>query len=116
MQFEVRSDGKKIFPSQLKEQLLKEVEAGESLSQVARRHGVPVHYLARWRRTEKENHEKALVKAGAHPGQPEPAVPLSEYRRLIEENRNLKRSLADMTMDRDILKDAVAIASKKKWL
>jgi transposase-like protein len=116
MQYELRSDGKRIFPSQLKRQILDEVEAGGSPSQVARCHGVPVHYVIRWRGKERQNHEKALVKAGATPGQPEPAIPLSEYRRLAEENKNLKRSLADMTMDRDILKDAVAIASKKKWL
>jgi hypothetical protein len=46
-------------------------------------------------------------------------ISTSEHERVIFELhkklKNLKRSLADMTVERDILKDAVDIATKKKW-
>ena len=116
MQYEVRSDGKRMFPAELKRQILNEIEAGGSPSQVARQHGVPVHYVIRWRRVERQSHEKALIQAGAQAGKPEETVPLSEYRKMTQENQQLRKSLANMTMDRDILKDAVEIASKKKWI
>ena len=47
---------------------------------------------------------------------PEESVPASEYRKAIEEIKNLRRSLVNMTVDRDILKEAHDIAVKKKWI
>jgi hypothetical protein len=45
---------------------------------------------------------------------PEETVPLAEYKRAREEIRNLRSSIANMTMDRDILKSAHDIDVKKK--
>lgn len=47
---------------------------------------------------------------------PDESVPLTEYKRALEQIRNLRRSLVDMTVDRDILKEAHDIAVKKKWI
>lgn len=47
-------------------------------------------------------------------------VPISEYKKTVqelqEELKRVKKSLANMTVDRDILKEAVDIATKKKWI
>ena len=41
---------------------------------------------------------------------------MSEYKKALEEIKNLGRSLVNMTVDRDILKEAHDIAVKKKWI
>jgi hypothetical protein len=41
---------------------------------------------------------------------------LAAYRKLNQENEKLRRSLSSMAVERDILKEAVDIAAKKKWI
>ena len=43
-------------------------------------------------------------------------MPVSEVRRLEAEKKALERALGEMTMERNILRDAVEIARKKKWI
>lgn len=75
--------------------ILHEVEAGAKVSDVARRHGVSEMTLHRWRR-----------KYGG--------LSVSEARRLKaleEENRQLKRLVADQALNLQVVKDLLG----KKW-
>jgi len=75
--------------------ILKEAESGVPTSDLARRHGVSQNTLYNWRK-----------KYGG--------LEVSEARRLKqleEENRKLKRIVADLTLDNAALKDVVS----KKW-
>jgi transposase-like protein len=96
MEFPRTSNGKRVYPSEFKRQVLSDLESGQSAAEVARRHLIPVQNILKWK-------SKTQVAGEASYATPVPAesVPVSEYRRLLEENRNLKKSLANMTMDRD---------------
>jgi putative transposase len=75
--------------------ILKEAESGVPTADLARRHGVSQNTLYNWRK-----------KYGG--------LEVSEARRLKqleEENRKLKRIVADLTLDNAALKDVVS----KKW-
>ena len=75
--------------------ILKEAESGVPAADLARRHGVSQNTLYNWRK-----------KYGG--------LEVSEARRLKqleEENRKLKRIVADLTLDNAALKDVVS----KKW-
>lgn len=108
-EIQVNAAGKRMYPTELKKKVLAELSAGKTTHELGRRYGIPIQNILNW----KKSRDNAVM--GRAPI-PEGAVPLAEYRRLLEENNNLRRSLANMTLDRDILKDAVAVASKKKWL
>lgn len=41
---------------------------------------------------------------------------IDEIKRLQSEIKKLSKSLSNMTVDRDILKEAINYASKKKWI
>ena len=89
------------------EQKLRIIEAscepGESVSSVARRHGVAPNLLYRWRRLMAQGGAAAV-------GSDEPA----EVRRLEERIRELERLLGRKTMEVEILKEALAKAQAKK--
>jgi transposase len=76
-------------------------EPGESVSSVARRHGVAPNLLYRWRRLMAQGGAAAV-------GSDEPVVGNSEVRRLEERIRELERLLGRKTMEVEILKEALA--------
>jgi transposase-like protein len=108
MQFEVNAMGHKVYPNSFKKQVLDELRAGATAAELGRRYGVPIQNIVKWKKKEQE----AVV--GAEPS--EETVSLSEYKKALEEIKNLRRSLVNMTVDRDILKEAHDIAVKKKWI
>ncbi len=73
------------------------IRSGKSASKVAAELGIRNELLSRWRREYEEHEEKAF------PGQGNPVE---------AELVALKRELADVKMERDILKKAVSIFSK----
>jgi len=75
--------------------VLKEIEAGATIASVARTHGVNVQTLYQWR------------KRYAGMGTSE----LAELKALQEENRRLKRIVANQAMDIDAYKEL----AKGKW-
>jgi transposase len=93
------------------EQKLRIIEAscepGESVSSVARRHGVAPNLLYRWRRLMAQGGAAAV-------GSDEAVVGNSEVRRLEERIRELERLLGRKTMEVEILKEALAKAQAKK--
>lgn len=93
------------------EQKLRIIEAsyapGESVSSVARRHGVAPNLLYRWRRLMAEGGVAAV-------GSDETVVGSSEVRRLAERVRELERLLGRKTMEVEILKEAFTKAQAKK--
>lgn len=111
MQFQVNAAGKRIYPSEFKRQVLDELRAGNTAAELSRRHGVPIHNLLYWRQAEAKAVMGKFKESAA-----EEQVPLSEYKKALEEIRNLRRSLVNMTVDRDILKESHDIAVKKKWI
>jgi len=80
---------------------------GESVSSVARRHGVAPNLLYRWRRLMAEGGAMAV-------GSDESVVGSSEVRRLDERVRELERLLGRKTLEVEILKEALAKAQTKK--
>ena len=75
---------------------------GKTATQVAKDLGINYSNLRRWRAEYKEKGELAFPGNGKQKLTP-----------LVEENLRLKRELADVKEQRDILKKAVAIFSKK---
>lgn len=82
-------------------------ESGETISAVARRHGVAANLLYRWRRLMSEGGAIAV-------DADECVVGNSEVRRLEERIRELERLLGRKTMEVEILKDALAKSQAKK--
>jgi len=80
-------------------------EPGETVSSVARRHGVAANL--RWRRLMSEGGATAV-------GSDEPVVGNSEVRKLEERVRELERLLGRKTMENEILREALAKAHAKK--
>jgi transposase-like protein len=118
MEFQVNAAGKRIFPPEFKKRVLEELSQGATVPELARKYDIQVNNIFHWRKSQ----QLAAFTGRPSVSQTQSAqilqemVPLEEYRRLMEENKNLRRSLANMTMDRDILKEAVDIAAKKKWI
>ena len=73
------------------------IRSGKSATKVAAELGISHDLLYRWKREYEEHEEKAF------PGQGNP---------IEAELARLKRELADVTMERDILKKAVRIFSR----
>jgi transposase len=82
-------------------------EPGETVSSVARRHGVAPNLLFRWRRLMNEGGVTAV-------GSDEPVVGTSELRKLEGRVRELERLLGRKTMENEILHEALAKAQAKK--
>lgn len=111
MEFQVNAAGKRIYPSEFKKQILDDLRAGSTVAEQGRKHGIPIHNILYWKQAE----AKAVMGKSKEPAVEE-QVPLSEYKKALEEIKNLRRSLANMTVDRDILKEGHDIAVKKKWI
>jgi transposase len=86
-------------------------EADATVSLVARRHGIAPNQLFGWRRLAAQG---ALTATAAE----EEVVPASEYRALQNQVKELQRLLGKKTMEGEILKEALEIAtgSKKQML
>jgi transposase len=86
------------FDKQFKIDAVKLLErSGKTITEIADDLGIESYALSRWRQDFAKNKEKAF------PGEGNPRD---------EELFRLKKELADVTMERDILKKAVAIFSK----
>ena len=75
--------------------ILKEVEAGQKIGEICRKHGVSEATYYRWKH----------VYSGLEVSQ------VRKLRQLEEENRRLKQIVADLTLDNTMLKDITT----KKW-
>ena len=84
----------KFTPEQIL-QALRQAEAGTVVGEICRKLGVTEATFYRWKKTY----------AGLDLGE------LRELRQLREENRRLKGVVADLTLDKTILRDALG----KKW-
>ena len=82
-------------------------EADATVTIVARRHGIQPNQLFTWRKLAAQG---ALVATAAE----EDVVPASEYRALQNQVRELQRLLGKKTMEGEILKDALEIATGSK--
>ena len=82
-------------------------EPGMSVSLVARRHGIAPNQLFAWRRLASQG---ALTATQAE----EEVVPASEYRSLQNQIRELQRLLGKKTLETEILKEALEVASGPK--
>lgn len=82
---------------------------GQSVSLVARRHGLNPNQLFKWRKLYTEGSLSAMA-AG------EEVVPASELVSAVKQIRELQRLLGKKTMENEILKEAVEIARAKKWI
>ena len=81
--------------------------SGDSVSAVARRHGVAPNLLYRWRRL--------MTEGGAVAVQADDSVTGNgEVRRLEERVRELERQLGRMTLEVEILKEAIQKSRAKK--
>ena len=84
-------------------------EAGMSVSLVAMQEGVAASLLFQWRRLERQG---ALMAVSAGKA----VVSPSELAAARAEISKLQRVLGKKTLDNEILKEAVAYATEKKWI
>ncbi len=83
------------------------MQPGQSISYVARQHGLSPSLVFRWRRLMSEGGKEA-VRAD------DEVVAASEVRRLEERVRELERLLGRKTLEVEILKEALDLARAKK--
>lgn len=82
-------------------------EPGMTVSLVARRHGIAPNQLFTWRKLARQG---ALTATGAQ----EEVVPASDYRVLQHQVRELQRLLGKKTLETEILKEALEVATGSK--
>jgi transposase len=82
---------------------------GNSISSVARKHGLSPSLLFRWRRLFDEG---ALSSLGAD----ERVVPESEIKQVKNRIRELERQLGKKTLENEILKEGLELVREKKLL
>ena len=86
------------------------LRSGESISILARRHGVAPNLLYRWRRLMTEGGAVAVQADDAD----DAVTGNAELRRLEERMRELERQLGRKTLEVEILKEALARSRAKK--
>lgn len=101
--------GRRLWSAEQKRVILSELDEGMTPAEVARKHKIGLQHLYRWRRRFQDGGETALRSDEA-------VVPASEVKRLDVEKKALQQALGEMTMERNILRDAVETARKKKWI
>ena len=84
-------------------------EPGMTVSLVARRNGVAANQLFRWRKLYREG---ALTSVGSG----DAVVPASEFSALEKQVRELQRLLGKKTLENEILKEAVEVGRRKKYI
>ncbi len=99
----------KFYSKSFKEKIIKEHEAGVSAGELSRKYDVNYKNIHRWIHLSQSGQLTALKSN-------EEVVPLSELKKASDKIQKLERALGKMTLERDILKDAVEIGSKKKWI
>lgn len=82
-------------------------EPGMTVSLVARRHGIAPNQLFTWRKLARQG---ALTATGAQ----EEVVPASNYRALEQQVHELQRLLGKKTLETEILKEALEVATGSK--
>lgn len=98
------------FSYEQKRALLDAADApGQSISIVAREHGIAPNLMFRWRRDMKNGEEKGLA-AG------EDVVPASKLKEAEAKIRELQRVLGRQTMKVEILEEAVKVGREKKLI
>ncbi len=96
-------ESRRIYTREFKEDAVRLLESGTKTGyQIEEDLGIGRGVLYRWRREMRQEHEKGLR---AFPGNGKPRD---------EELARLRKELAEMTEERDILRKAVAIFSKTK--
>lgn len=108
-----RVDGKRIYTADFKQSVVAECKAGATTAEVARKYQIPIQNVVKWRLQIKKVRDPDIEKTISASVHDEALV---EIKRLHSEIKKLSKSLSNMTVDRDILKDAVDYASKKKWI
>lgn len=114
-QYQLNARGHRIYPTEVKQKILAELGQGRTRAELSREYRIPIQSINKWQRDAKKAGESTVDGS-----MPEATVPISIHRREVEElEKQLKRAkkaLAEVSIDRDILKDAVEMASKKKWI
>jgi len=85
------------------------MSGGETVSSVARRHGVVPNLLYRWRRLLQDGGETAVGCDGS-------VVWVQEGRKLEEHVRELERLLGRKMLENEILKEALSRSRSKKQI
>ena len=114
MELRRNARGHRVVTMSERRQILDEITAGRSPAEAARKYELAIWTVKRWLKV--EGHEMAGEVTSTEGSSQEASVPLSEYRKIQEELKATRKSLARMTVDRDILQEAVEIARKKKWM
>ncbi|GIL16326.1 MAG: transposase [Oligoflexia bacterium] len=96
-------------PAEKKSIVEETYEPGQTVSSVARKHGIAPSQLFAWKR---QMEAGALTAVGSE----ERVVPESEVRKLEERIKRLERLLGRMTEENDVLKEAVRIGREKKLI
>jgi transposase len=96
-------------PSEKQSVVSETYQPGFTVSQVARKYGIPPSQLFYWRRRLEEG---ALVAVGSE----EKVIPESEVKALKERIRNLERLLGKKTEQVEILREAIELAREKKLI
>src|SRR5215210_6507398 len=105
---DIRRATRRQFSAEEKMRLVEETFApGMTVSLVARQHGIAPNQLFTWRRLAAQG---ALTATGAE----EEVVPASDYRALQNQIRELHRLLGKKTLEAEILKEALEVASGPK--
>ena len=108
-----RSDGKRIYSADFKKSVVAECLSGATAAEVARKFQIPMQNVVKWRQQIKKVNNPDVEKTV--PAQTYSEA-VDEIKRLQQEVKKLSKSLSKMTVDQNILKDAVDYASKKKWI
>jgi transposase len=108
-----RVDGKRIYTAEFKQTVVEELRSGITAAEVARKYQIPMQNVFKWKSQIKKVKNPEVIKSIPSSAYNEA---LDEIKRLQVENKKLVKSLSNMTVDRDILKEAVDYATKKKWI
>lgn len=105
-----RASSRRVFSAEEKRLYVEEAsQPGNSVSAVARKHGLSPSLLFRWKRLAEEGSMSGLV---ADSG----VVPEAEVRQLKAQIRELERQLGRKTLENEILKEAIEIGREKKLI
>ena len=97
------AEERRVFTKEFKEQAVQLTETSDKpVSEIARDLGIRENNLWRWKKELRESGARSFPGQGNR----------QQGTELEEENRRLKEELLTVTMERDILKKAVAIFSK----
>lgn len=121
MELRRNSRGHRVVTLAERRKILDEIQSGSSPAEAARKYELAMWTVQRWLQHERRTGAAEAVSSDSSGS--ERTVPAQDFKRLHEElertRQELKatrKSLARMTVDRDILKEAVEIAGKKKWI